>query len=195
MKCTDAREIVQNSMDGDQCPNARLAYEHIAECTDCQKWKSGMEAILAAANEAVEAIPNIDISTTVMARLPEHHPASAEYTGKHLLALAAASWFAGAAILVAVLSIWMTVNGISLTSLPTLLYSSVKELVIFINTIISSAGAAAIATIGKSAPTLREFAVKMKPLMLFTTATDIGLIIAGYLLWTHRKTITGLNLI
>ncbi|MEN6357425.1 MAG: hypothetical protein ABFD83_10105 [Armatimonadota bacterium] len=193
MKCTDAREIIQNLMDGDQCPNARLAQEHIAECADCREWKSGIDTVIAMASEVIEDIPDIDISAAVMTRLPKRHPASVSWSLQRLVALSAACWFAGAAVLAAALSILMTATNTPFASLPTIAYGSAKSLVSSILVIVSTMGTLirpiADMTIAVL-PGIRDFVITIKPLILLAIATDIGLLITGCLMWQQRKTTT-----
>ena len=116
-----------NLMDGDQCPDAILAHEHIAGCADCHEWKFGMDTMMTATSEALEEVCDIDISAAVMARLPKHPPAgtsTAVWPIKRLLAC----WLAGASLIVIGLGAWMLITGTSLASLPVIAYGSLKGL-------------------------------------------------------------------
>lgn len=99
MNCTQAREILNILIDGEQHPRTDEARRHLAECADCAEWQAGIERSLLLLDSIRDDVPEADISAAVMASLPSRHPALRRSSGRSrfrpILVWLAASWLAG----------------------------------------------------------------------------------------------------
>ncbi len=114
MDCQEAREILQSMFDGNQRVDVDQAQQHIHQCVKCLEWKSDMDTLVSFMGSSLPELPEIDISTAVMSKLPTRHPAAAVQTNWSLnrtLAWTLACWFAGALVLVGGVGIWMLATG------------------------------------------------------------------------------------
>lgn len=105
MRCPDAREAIQNHIDGVEDAQADVALAHLNECAECREWKAGIDALHAAFVEARGDVPEIDVASAVMSSLPPRHPAAVRsgaraWTRRRALAWVAACWVAGLVALV-----------------------------------------------------------------------------------------------
>lgn len=116
MKCKKAREILNSLLDGEHHPKAREAQDHMHLCEACRQWHASMEQVLRLAEASRDDLPEVDIASAVMARLPERHPASvARREGRRfprrLLIWVGAAWCTGVMALITAglgMSHWLT---------------------------------------------------------------------------------------
>lgn len=103
MKCSEARQIINLLMDGEQDPQAEEARAHVSECSSCAEWQSSMDRVLGFIT--AEELPEVNLAPAIMSLLPEHHPASQlqkrRVTGR-ALAWIGACWAAGALALLVI---------------------------------------------------------------------------------------------
>lgn len=76
MNCSEAREIIQNILDGNMDSDCIQVNEHIAGCAECRKWKAEMESVVRIMGADEHPSDEIDISMYVMSALPARHPAA-----------------------------------------------------------------------------------------------------------------------
>lgn len=99
MNCTQAREILNILIDGEQHPRTDEVRRHLAGCADCAEWHADIERSLLLLESIRDDIPEVDISAAVTASLPSRHPASRRSSERSrlrlILAWLAASWLAG----------------------------------------------------------------------------------------------------
>ncbi len=116
MKCKKAREVLNSLLDGEHHPKAGEAQEHMRLCEACRQWHASMEQVLRLAEASRDGLPEVDIASAVMARLPERHPASvARREGRRfprrMLLWVGAAWCAGLMALITAglgVSHWLT---------------------------------------------------------------------------------------
>lgn len=113
MNCRQARNIINLLLDGEYPVHADDARQHLASCASCRKWHESMERAVCVAETAPVGLIAPDLSASIMARLPERHPASLRaprrtWTWKRGLGWAAAAWVAG---LVVLATTWFAVGG------------------------------------------------------------------------------------
>lgn len=146
MRCSEAREIVNSLMDGDNHPFKDDAMKHIPECRECRTWHESMILVIGALDTKSDDIPVVDLAPMVMSRLPARHPAfrnarESVWKPRRVLLWTAESWFAGAAMLVLawiLFQSWITaidVNGIASEG-----YSSVRSLAVSFSDIAGISG-------------------------------------------------------
>ena len=91
MNCKQSREIMNLVFDGETHPLEANAREHIGECQECRQWLAGMERVAECMSSEREQLPEVDIDSSVMARLPARHPASVQRP-RVLISSRAMSW-------------------------------------------------------------------------------------------------------
>ncbi len=114
MNCTQARDILDTLIDGEEHTRSDEARRHLAECAACAEWHAGIERSLLLLESIRDDVPEADISAAVMAVLPARHPASVRRPQTDavggVLAWVGVSWAAGAAMLVAILAVGMWIG-------------------------------------------------------------------------------------
>lgn len=192
MKCRQVREILNSLIDGEQHPNTAEAREHLSRCAECREWHASMDHALDLAAGFRSVLPEeADFADSVMAQLPDSHPAAGKFTRRRLPARALA-WI-GVGWLVGLIALIALVLGIRYWMLP--------EHVVY-------ASSQAIALVDVSSSLLAGAWVLLK-LMLKAGETLFGLdilrsfasgmflldslfLFAIYLFWRRRKHIQGL---
>jgi hypothetical protein len=132
MNCEEAREIMNCLMDGESHPHAGAAREHTRHCRECAEWQVSMKGALSLLQAGLADVPETDISSSVMARLPMRHPASRQgsavsWGGRRVLAWFCASWFIGLAMLIpAGVAVYSWIGEESMSRLVVTLYHCVR---------------------------------------------------------------------
>ena len=193
MNCTQAREILNLLLDGEECSNADVAREHLAVCSSCREWHAGMERVVRLAESASAGLPAPDLSASIMSRLPARHPASVRprtrsWLSRRGLIWVAASWVVGVIALVAawlVVSRW--VAGPSAGSAVVLSYD-LTRVCLSVGRVMSDAMGAVVGAFRSALPGLTPHAISYGLAFL---ALDSTLLCAAFLIWRTRRRIPG----
>lgn len=106
MKCRQVREVLNSLIDGEQHPQVSEAREHLSRCAQCREWHASMKQALDLVVESRSVLPEeVDFTASIMAQLPESHPAARKITRRRLptwaLAWIGVGWVVGLIALIA----------------------------------------------------------------------------------------------
>lgn len=190
MNCSDARNILNSCFDGENHTLAEKAKEHAATCQACREWQESTLQMLELV-QCVNEPPEVDISTLVMSRLPEHHPASVKQdTRRQEFAWGFTGVLAGAfglSLVLLVLALWLKGGSLGITAIQT--YKQINILAMDISMLLNDILSALKATIE---PVL-AFATsgsELRTRLIGFFVVDSIVLIAAYLLWRRRRKIT-----
>lgn len=190
MNCSDARNILNSCFDGENHPLAQKAEEHAATCQDCRKWYDSTLRVIEVVRN-VDEMPEMDISTLVMSKLPERHPASIKQDTRHQeFAWGFTGVLAGAfGLSLVLLLILFLLKGESAGIAAIQTYKQINTLAMGIAMLWNGILSALKATIE---PVL-AFATsgsELRTRIIGFFVVDSIVLIAAYLLWRRRRKIT-----
>jgi len=192
MKCTEAREIMNLLFDGEDHLEVDAAREHLGLCASCREWHAGMERVIHLADSVSADLDAPNLRASIMARLPDRHPASVRrrrnWVSPRTLGWVAAGWLAGLLILIAaglVISRWLA--GPSVGGSVVLSYDLVRAAF--------SVGRGIAGALGVLSGVLRNMLHGATPYAvtscLVFLALDSAFLCAVFLIWRTRRRIPG----
>lgn len=183
MNCCDVRMILNLYLDGEEHLKYLEACTHLESCKECRTWYTETEAALRILETVPDEIVSPDFALSVMARLPEQHPASIHtmISPKRMLLGVGLAWGFGALVLVGLIyGLVYSIHWNQLTSIIRFVESvfSVKG---FISAIVALAEV--MEFIGQVFRTVGE---SLTPLMIQFAILDFLVLCAVTLLWRWR---------
>lgn len=102
MNCDRAREIINLEIDGKIDKDSNEALKHVEICEECRAWYSQTTEMLDLLDGSFETLPVPDLRSSIMAALPNRHPASVGHAPvrRRIAVALAVSWLGGASITV-----------------------------------------------------------------------------------------------
>jgi predicted anti-sigma-YlaC factor YlaD len=193
MNCKQAREILNSMLDGEGHPRIGDAREHMRLCAECREWLAGTERMVQIVESHGAGVFAPDIAASVMARLPDRHPAGVRsrrraWNWKRGFVWVGASWLVGL----------LAVAAIGFAVCHWLTGPTVGEYVVAVYGFMRAVQPIAGSIIGAFRPVLQvshDLLSGVAPYAVTTglvfLALDSALLIAAYLIWRRKWRIPG----
>jgi len=193
MNCKQAREILNSMLDGEGHPRIGDAREHMRLCAECREWLAGTERTVQIVESHGAGFFAPDIAASVMARLPDRHPASVlsrrgAWNWRRGLIWVGASWLVGLLAVAAIgYGVRQWVTGPALGEHVVAVYGLMRAIQPIAGSIIGA--------FRPVIEVLRELVSGVAPYAVTTglvfLAVDSALLIAAYLIWRRKWRIPG----